>query len=467
MRRIVTGPLGYLATLARSAARGWDAFFFKPADPTSLGVMRVVVGGLLFWSLFVFGLDLPDYFGSNGWVDPAALKHSFAEQTPYAWTFWTSVPDGALRAAWVGALAVLAMFTLGLFSRVTAVLAWLIVVATARRVPVALYGFDQAISTWAFYLAVTGASGQAVSLDRFIARWRVAREGTTTARRRRDGLWPLGPGVPTPSVSANLGIRLIQLHLCVMYGMAGLAKLQGPAWWAGEAVWGTLAAGEFRLFDLTWLASYPLLINVMTHGSLALEMTYAVLVWNRTVRPLLLACVTALHAGVGLTLGLTEFSLAMIAANLAFVRGSWLRSLVTGLDPSGMTSKVLYDGGCPRCRAVMCWVSAADPDRLIEPVDLTAVDVSTVHPSLTREACMRSMHVVGPDGRVFAGYDAVTRIGRLLPAFYPFGLVGSLPGVTWAGHRAYNAIASRRGRDAVCNDEVCSVHPTAPAARRR
>ena len=25
----------------------------------------------------------------------------------------------------------------------------------------------------------------------------------------------------------------------------------------GQAIWGTLAAGEFRLFDLTWLAAYP------------------------------------------------------------------------------------------------------------------------------------------------------------------------------------------------------------------
>ena len=38
------------------------------------------------------------------------------------------------------------------------------------------------------------------------------------------------------------------------------------------AIWGTLAAGEFRLFDLTWLAAYPWLLNVMTHAGLALEL---------------------------------------------------------------------------------------------------------------------------------------------------------------------------------------------------
>ena len=51
--------------------------------------------------------------------------------------------------------------------------------------------------------------------------------------------------------------------------MAGLAKLQGQAWWNGTAIWGTLAAGEFRLFDLTWLAAYPLAPELLTHAGLA------------------------------------------------------------------------------------------------------------------------------------------------------------------------------------------------------
>ena len=106
-------------------------------------------------------------------------------------------------------------------------LAWAIVVSTARRVPIALFGFDQALSTWLLYLAVSGASGQAVSLDRFLARWkRGPGRGRAAAARR-----PLGrrPGAPVPTVSANLALRLIQLHLALIYGMAGLAKLQGLA----------------------------------------------------------------------------------------------------------------------------------------------------------------------------------------------------------------------------------------------
>ena len=439
-------------------ARGWDAFFFTPADPTPLGLIRVAVGLLLLWSLGVYGLDLHAFLGSEGWADPAVVRLFQGERSPWAWSFWFLVPDAVLRPAWVACMVVLALFTLGLWSRVTAVLAWVIVVSTVRRSPVSVFGFDQIVSTWAFYLAVTGASGQAVSLDRFLARRRQAREAV--ARRRQDGRWVVPPGVPAATVSANLGLRLIQLHLVPDLRGRGAGQAPGQAWWTGMALWGTVAAGEFRLFDMTWLAAYPLVLNLMTHASLALELSYPILIWVRVLRPLVLAMVVLMHVGIGLTLGLTEFGLAMLAGNLAFVSGPWLRSLVTGRDqPAG---RVLYDGACPRCRASMAWIGAADPDRVVEPIDLTAVDVRTIHPSLTKEACLKAMHLVRSDGRVSAGYDAVLGLARWVPLFWPLALVGWIPPVAWPGRLVYNRVAAARPRDVPCTDDVCGIHPSAP-----
>ena len=465
MRRLVTGTSAYFVELGQAIGRGWNAFFFQPRDPTPLGLIRVVVGLLVFWSFLVYGLDLQAFFGSDGWADPEAIKALQGNQISYTWSFWTLIPDSFLRPVWVVCLAVVAMYAVGLWSRVTAVLVWIIVVSTVRRVPVSLFGFDQIISTLTLYLAVTGASGQAVSLDRFIERWKVARAGTI--RRLKDGRWPLGSGVPTPTISANIALRLIQLHFCLIYGMAGLAKLMGPSWWGGTAIWGTLASGEFNLINFTWLAHYPYILNALTHGSLALEVLYPVLIWPRVTRPLIIGSVVILHLGIGLTApGLAEFGLAMCAGNLAFVSGPWLRSLVGGLDRSKPAARVLYDGACPRCRASISIVTAADPDRLIEPVDLTAVDVRTIHLSLTADACMKSMHVVRADSSVAAGFDAVLALGWLLPPFWLFAFLGSLPGVKQLGRRLYQIVADSRPRDVPCTDEVCGIHAHAPRVKQ-
>lgn len=467
MRHLLTGPAAYFADLGRSSARAWNAFFFTPADPTALGLSRIVVGLLLMWSLFVVGLDLEGFLGAHAWADPQAIRAWMAERAPSAWSFWLYVPDALLRPVWLVCLLVLGMFTVGLFSRATAVLAWIITVATARRMPEALYGFDQIVSTWALYLAVSGASGQAVSLDRFLDRWKRAR--TALARRPTSGAWRetiLG-GVPTPTVSANLGLRLIQLHLCLIYGLAALAKFRGPAWWMGTAIWGVLAAGEFRPFDLTWMARSDLLLNVLTHGGLLLELLFPVLIWVKKLRPLLIAGMVALHLGIALTLGLGEFALAMLAGNIAFVSGPWLRSLVVGKDAAAQPAgRLLFDGACPRCRASIALLVAADPNRLVEPIDLTAVDVRSIHPSLTPEACMRAMHLVARGGLVESGFDAAARLGRWLPLFWPLGVIGSIPGVALVGRRAYNAIAASRPRDVPCTDETCAL-PTPSAKRSR
>lgn len=466
MRRLLSGTWGYLAELAASIRRGWDKFFFTPADPTALGLIRVVTGLLAFWSLFVFGLDLEDFLGSHGWADPDVIWESMRTRQPLAWSFWFWVPDVLLRPAWLGCLAILGLFTAGLFSRVTAVLAWVIVVSTVRRLPVALFGFDQIVSTLTFYLAVTGASGQAVSLDRFLRRWRQARaralvptpHGSRAARR----VSPDEPGTPSPSIAANVGLRLIQLHLAFIYCMAGLAKIQGPSWWNGMAIWGTMTAGEFVTRDYTWLADWPLVLNFLTHASLALELLYPILIWVPILRPLMIAGAILLHLGIALVApGLTEFGLAMIGANLAFVSGPWLRSLATGLEQPAL--RVLFDGACPRCRASMALVTAADPGDVVDPIDLTAVDVKTIHPELTKKACMESMHVISRNGRVTAGFDGVRTLAGWLPLSWPLALIGWIPGVAWAGRRVYNHLAATRPRDVPCNDEVCGIHPPAGA----
>jgi hypothetical protein len=305
----------YPLDLVTTAARAWHRFFFTPADPTPLGLIRIIVGGLSTWSLLTLGLgDVESNLGNNGWVSPEALRYFWSDwpESGHVWSLWLLVPDRFLSAVWVVCLIVLVAFTLGLASRVTSILAWAIMVSSSRRVPVLYFGFDQTLLSWMLYLAFTGASGQAFSLDRLIARRR-ASAGAGSSR------------IPVPTVSANLALRLIQLHLCLIYAVAGLAKLQGEAWWNGEAMLMILLAPEYRVGDYLWLAAYPRFLNFLTHATVALEVLYPVFVWVRVLRPLMITGMILLHVGIDLTMGLREFSLAMIAGNLAFVSGSWLR----------------------------------------------------------------------------------------------------------------------------------------------
>ena len=291
-----------LLTDLAAARDAWDRFLFSAADPRPLGAIRIAAGLLLLWSLSVYGLDLRAFLGSDGFADPEAVR---AQMGPGSWSLWLWVPDNLLWPAWGLGMAVAACLTVGLFSRVTAPMAWAIAVSTARRSPVTVFGFDQVLAMLLLYMAVAGASGQAFSVDRVLAR----RRGRT---------------LPSSTVSANLSLRLIQVHLCVIYAMSGLAKLRGNAWWEGRSVGMLLANSEFRPGDMSALLAYPYLINLASHAAVAVELGYAALVWPRRVRPYVVATAMSMHVGIAATLGLYEFALAMIAANLSFVSGSLL-----------------------------------------------------------------------------------------------------------------------------------------------
>ena len=189
-------PLTPLCWPRRPPGRGTGSSS-RPADPTPIGLIRISVGLLSTWSLLTLGIDLRSNLGSDGWVNPAALRAFWAdwEGAPWVWSLWLWIPDRFLTVAWAVALLILIVFTLGLASRVTAVLAWVIMVSTSRRVPVLYFGFDQAILSWLLYLAFTGSSGQALSLDRLLARRRSRASSGGSARRmaRRRRSRPTSP----------------------------------------------------------------------------------------------------------------------------------------------------------------------------------------------------------------------------------------------------------------------------------
>lgn len=302
--------LDYLRELRQGTRNGWNRFWFTPTDPATLCLIRVLAGAMLLYTHLVWTIGLEDFFTADGWLSPSAV--ATLQGPSYAWShFWLIESRTMLWTAHLAALAVFALFALGLFSRVTAVLAYLLTVAYANRVPGALFGLDQINAMLAMYLML-GPCGARYSLDRLLA-----------ARRATKPLEE-----PAPSVGANVAIRLIQLHMCIIYAAAGLTKLMGPTWWDGTAMWGAIANLEYQSIDMTWLVHYPLLVNAVTHLTLAWEISYCALVWPRLTRPIMLFLAIPVHLGIALCLGMMTFGLIMLVGNLAFVSPALVRYVV-------------------------------------------------------------------------------------------------------------------------------------------
>src|SRR5439155_4090138 len=148
-------------------------------------------------------------------------------------------------------LIVFALLTAGFCTRVTSVLSLLAALSYIHRAPSTLFGMDTIMNIALLYLSI-GASGAALSVDRWLAlRW-ARRKGKETGQFL----------FPPPQTSANFALRLMQIHICIIYFASGTSKLLVASWWNGNAVWGTMANYAFSLLNI---AAYNNLMSFLAH----------------------------------------------------------------------------------------------------------------------------------------------------------------------------------------------------------
>ncbi|HTU23481.1 MAG TPA: HTTM domain-containing protein [Gemmataceae bacterium] len=348
------------------AVRAVLRFFFHPADPTSLGLMRIATGVLVLYIHLVYCIGLTDYFGRYAWVGndyTKLLRTEYPLQGPSSnwkegamesngeiyrgqstWSIFFHVEDPKwLWTIHVAILAIMLLFTLGLWTRVTSVLTWLGSLMYIQRLQNGmLFGMDTMTNLGLLYLMVGSVfgllldegnnlapCGAALSLDRWLQQRR---------DRRRLGA-TFVPQPPLPLVSAQFTTRLIQLNFCFIYFAAGTSKLLGSSWWNATAPNRFLLNYSFAPFDvpayvefIKWMVSHRWLWEVNgvlgVVGTLFLELGFPFLVWNRRMRWFMVCGSILFHTLIALLMGLVTFSLMMLALLLAFVPPEAVRQTV-------------------------------------------------------------------------------------------------------------------------------------------
>ncbi|MEK6236032.1 MAG: DCC1-like thiol-disulfide oxidoreductase family protein [Planctomycetales bacterium] len=352
-------------------------------------------------------------------------------------------------------MAVVALFTVGFYTRITSVLAFVVVVSYFQRILLITTELDAILTALMFYLCLA-PSGAALSVDAFIAdrkRWKA-----TLSNKAKQALPPL----VQPSVSTMIATRLLQVHLTAICLMMAIGKLMEGVWWNGDAAWLLIAKTQNNLFDLTWMHAYGPVLDAWTHFIVWTQCVFPFLVWNKTARPLMLAVASLMWLSLIPLTGMVEFSLLMIAANLAFVSPVALRKFVDLLTGEARMT-VVYDGLCPLCRNSASAIKALDVCDAIKLADFNREDPKELHPELTLDKCMRSMFVIEGE-RLSEGYDGFTRIARGLPTLWPAAWLTFLPGVASLGRPLYRRVADARARNASCDEGTCHVG-SGPAAR--
>ena len=306
----------------RALYDGWNRFWFEPTSTATLGVFRVLYGLLLtLWTLSM----LPDavaFFSSDGVLPEQRVPEG-------TWTLLALNDSPAFVTALVLVLLVAAIaLTIGYHSALASVVTWVILVSLRQRNIWVMNGGDGLMRHFGFFLMLA-PTGAALSFDRW--------------RRHRASFWhsPLRP---------LWGLRLIQIQTATVYLFTLYEKVSGERWRAGTAVASSMRAGDLTRFAIPLgLTDSLLLANILTFGTLAIELALAVLIWNRVMRPYVIAAGIVLHLFIEVTFSLGFFSFVMCLAYLSFVPGSsteaWLDRVRLRLGRPPRTQDVVPEAG--------------------------------------------------------------------------------------------------------------------------
>ncbi|MFO0930219.1 MAG: hypothetical protein U0736_24865 [Gemmataceae bacterium] len=279
-------PAGRLAGLWRR----WVRFWFTADDPVRLHVLRVMAGLLfLAWLLPIAG-SLDSLYSLDGWFDLQAYRESArlpeGAPKPMTWSVLYLAGSGwKLHVFYWASIATLLAFTLGLATRVTAVLTW-IIVGSFTASPLLDADVDPLLVLLAFYLMVGYLLIGQINGDLN------GRERLLGAAPRWWQRW-LGRGDYAPaSVAVNLTVRLLQIHMALVIVSNGFHKLQFGDWWGGIAFWFPLySSPDVTLADVrrhaAYADAYVVFLNVLTYGAVLWQIGFPLFAWKPAWRPLL------------------------------------------------------------------------------------------------------------------------------------------------------------------------------------
>lgn len=279
--------------------RELDRWMFGWGSPVTMAVFRIIIGSLCFINLAMIGVYFDSWFSEKGYVPIRAAERWSGDLVRL--NLLDGVTDSRITAAVYIATMVAALLTaLGLFTRVSSILLYILLTTLHHRNPLILHGGDTALRCACLYVAIA-PSGAAVSLDRLLA------------LRKQPGLL-----VPLVSLWPQ---RLVQIQVAIVYFTTVWHKWFGAWWKEGIATWFPANLREFDRFPVPEFIDRQPFLAITTYGTLLVELSLATLVFYRPFRKWVLLGGILLHGGIEYRMNIPLFAFLMCSLYVAFYEG--------------------------------------------------------------------------------------------------------------------------------------------------
>ena len=280
-----------------------DQFWFRPRDLYMLSLFRVGLGVTLFVMYSVRFMEIELFYFNNGLVDAEVAKLYYNKFNEPLFYLFPST-DFLIYLFHILFLVGLLLITFGLSNRVFVFVVFLLHLSFIQRNHFIVYGADLYATFWLFFLCFM-KSGSHFNL-------------ITLFRKKYLGLKKVTS--EECDLLTSVGVRLMQVELCISYGMTGLEKLKGMNWWEGSAVWYVMGNQQIVPFDFSFFYNVPVIIAFMSFSVLAFEIYFPMAIWQEKLRPLWIFFGVMFHLLTSLFMGLVYFGLIMMISYFLWLK---------------------------------------------------------------------------------------------------------------------------------------------------
>lgn len=277
-----------------------DQGLFRYGSPVTFGVIRIVTGFLALVNFLMISIDFEAWFTEKGFV-PVWHSQKLAGEKLRLDFLW-NVTDERITAAFYVLLCVACLFTcIGLFTRISSIVMFLLIVTFHHRNPDILHSGDTLLRQMAFFVMIA-PSGASLSVDRVIKLWK----GLAPAVLKEVSLWPQ---------------RLMQFQVTIVYFTTVWHKWNGNHWRDGTATWFVPQLHEFDKFPTPAFMDQQPFVAFTTYATLIIELGVAFLAYSKPFRKWVLLGGVVLHAMIEYRFNIPLFSFIMTSTYLSFYNG--------------------------------------------------------------------------------------------------------------------------------------------------
>ncbi|MCY1044059.1 hypothetical protein OV208_22270 [Corallococcus sp. bb12-1] len=301
-------------------AGAWAAFTAWQSQPRYLmgaSLFRLVAGAAVLIEYLINYSQRRYLFGPSGLWPYETFVAEMAHTRNFSVYAWSASPLFFEVCYHLGIL-VAVLWMVGWRARWLTPFQWVFLWSLHQRFPGIWDGGDNIIHLILVYACFADVSAH-FSLDA---------ERRAKGPAAPEGVEP-GPWAKVGAMFHNTAMVAFAVQISLVYGLAGLYKVQGGVWQDGTALYYAFRSGQFVIPGVTeWIYRDAFVVTALSYCTVAFQVAFPFLLFlNPYSRRLAVVMGFTFHVGIALVLGLVTFSLFMTSVDLALMGDDEYRAI--------------------------------------------------------------------------------------------------------------------------------------------